>query len=298
MSGPDLDRHGPSKQVLHYILRTFDAAEAYDGNPDRPRSLVNQPHCYRLYGGSGQSPSRTTEFRLTSVCIQTQCGVCVRNREGVGTSFLRRLGENFNPSNTWSELDPQRAACRFAYGRDYGGGRGGVGAEFRPAPFDVGAGYVELISGEPLGVFQNPDDLHVIRNRVPENVCDYRGAVRAQQGQLLGYKRPDADVLQADRVHDPGGGFAKPGAGGAIHGARRKPLYDQTAQAIQVHESCELDPIPKGAAGSDDGIRKTKGSEVDGQVNPAGPPRRRFPHRRVHWRKSSMPVKSRTSGQQ
>ena len=69
----------------------------------------------------------------------------------------------------------------------------------------------------------------------------------------------------------PLGCLAHPGRGRSGHGLGREALHDDPAQAVQVDQMCELDSIAKSAAGGNNGIFETNGTDADSEVNPRGP---------------------------
>ncbi len=68
----------------------------------------------------------------------------------------------------------------------------------------------------------------------------------------------------------PLAGLADAGGGGSGHWLEGEALYDDAAEAVQVDEVGELDAVAEGAAGSNDRVLESNGTDADAEVNPRG----------------------------
>jgi hypothetical protein len=89
-------------------------------------------------------------------------------------------------------------------------------------------------------------------------------------GKFFGHEGSNADVLQAYRIDHPAGRLTHPGSGRSSHRLDRKPLYDDSSQAVQVNKVGKLQPVAKSAAGSNYGVFQTNSSDANSEVNPRG----------------------------
>jgi hypothetical protein len=84
---------------------------------------------------------------------------------------------------------------------------------------------------------------------VAKHVSDDCRVMETQQRELLGNELPDTDILEADCVHHPAGGFADARGGRAVHWLNGKPFDNESTEAAQIHDIGELNAIAEGAAG-------------------------------------------------
>src|SRR5580704_8322001 len=127
--------------------------------------------------------------------------------------------------------------------------------------FGVGAGYVQLISGQTFGVLQYSNYLSVIFSRVSEHIGEDRGPEAAEHGQLFLNKSSRSDVLQPDGIdHAP---FGFPEARGRIPFNRlaREAFYHDAADGVQVRDFFEFDSVPVGPGCGNYGILEFHAAE-------------------------------------
>ena len=130
--------------------------------------------------------------------------------------------------------------------------RAGVGTEGHAAGMHVGAGDVQLIGGDAVGVVQALDDRFVIGHRVAEHVDDdLAGGIAAERRQFLLDELDDADVLQPDGVEHACGGLDNAWRGMSLHRFQRDALGDKGADPLQRNDLFKFDAVAERAAGGD-----------------------------------------------
>jgi hypothetical protein len=94
--------------------------------------------------------------------------------------------------------------------------------------------------------------------------------VFSQQWQFVFDENFDAHVLQADRVEHSRRCIAEPRRRRTFDGLQGNPFGDEAAEAIQVHQMGELQPIPKRSTGGNDGISEAQSANLHAEVNAVG----------------------------
>ncbi len=94
----------------------------------------------------------------------------------------------------------------------------------------------------------------ILLDSVAKNVGDHLSVIGTQGVKLFGNEPAYPDVLQTDGVdHTPGRG-SQARRGRALHWFKRQALDDDTAEAIQIGEMCEFDPVAECATRGNNGI--------------------------------------------
>ncbi len=138
------------------------------------------------------------------------------------------------------------------------------------APFlDIGAGDVELVACQPLGVLQDPNHLDVILESVAEDVGDDRRIEISQYREFFSHKGSDPDILEPDGIEHPRGGRVETGGGGAFDGFAGKPLGDEASEAVQVNKMCEFEAVTEGTTGGENRIPQAQRANFYAEVNGA-----------------------------
>ena len=130
----------------------------------------------------------------------------------------------------------------------------------------IRAGDVELVGRQPFRVFEDPNHSDILIDCVAEHVCYDGCAVLAQRRELLRDKGAHSHILQADGIEHPRRRLAQAGRRGAGHRFEGEALYDDSAQAVQIHEVRKFDAVAEGAAGGQNGIGKAQCADVYGEV--------------------------------
>src|SRR5580698_575513 len=188
MSGAHFRSRGPGQEVFRNVCWLLDSAKSNHWNLYRLASLIYQPDCYRSYGCARQPACRTTEAGLPAVYVDTQCGVGVGDHESVGSGLFGGLRSKSNGVNIGRELYPERALRSGSCGGYYRARECGVSTIFDPTSLHIGAGDVEFVGGEALGVFQGAEDLYVVGGAVAEDVGDDGGIEAAEFGEFFGHE--------------------------------------------------------------------------------------------------------------
>src|SRR5271165_5338236 len=171
----DLYCRSPYSQIFKHVLDRLDTAQPEDGDLDGFPSFPNQPKRNWLDRWTGEPPGLIPQTRLQGADVHGHGRVGIGDGEGVRASPFRRPGDKPNVCNERRELDPERALGRSLPGRlDDLGHKPGIAAELHPPLLHVGAGDVELISPDPLVIFEDLDDLDVVVQGVPEDIGDHR----------------------------------------------------------------------------------------------------------------------------
>src|SRR5262249_41669918 len=132
------------------------------------------------------------------------------------------------------------------------------------------AGDVELIGGQPLGVFQDFDDLDIVLQAVAEDVGNHGNIELTQYREFLLHEGAHADVFEPDGVQHAGRGLAEARGRSALHRLAGEPLCNKTAQLSEIYEVGEFQAISERAAGREDGIAESEGAHGDAQVDTSG----------------------------
>ena len=133
----------------------------------------------------------------------------------------------------------------------------------------VGAGNIQFVRRESFGIIENPDDLQVILQSVPENIGDHRGREAPQQRQFFCNKPARSDVLKADRIDHSRASFPKPGGSVSPNRFARETLYDDSAQRTEVDQFLEFNSIREGARSGNNGISES--NPADNHFQPVHP---------------------------
>ena len=132
---------------------------------------------------------------------------------------------------------------------------------------EVGAGDVHLEDADLRAFCETPCVFGVFLEREPADIGDERAVeVLGEPGQLIGYDRVDAGVLETDgveharwRLGDAGQGIAETRLGG-------RALQRDGAEDIEIVPFGELAPEAEGAGGGDDGIMECDAGKRHGKV--------------------------------
>src|SRR5690242_15926935 len=206
------------RQVFKHVFRRLDAPHPYNWCFHGLPRLPDQPQGHRFDRRSRQPTSLVAQTRLPAPQVNRHGRIGVRNSERGCPGIHRRPGNKSNICNHWREFNPERPLPSRAPGRpNHLSHEHGVVPELHPPPFDVRAGYVQLIGCQPLGILQNPYHLDVILNRIAKNVRDDRCIVISQYREFFGHKRPDPYVLESHGIQHSGRSLAESGRGGALH---------------------------------------------------------------------------------
>ena len=120
---------------------------------------------------------------------------------------------------------------------------------------DIGAGNVQLIGRDTLGLVEPLDDRDVLAYRVAEDVDDdLAEGVALERRQLALEKLHDAHVLEPDGVQHAGCRLHNARRRVAGHRFQRDALGDESADPFQREDFFKLDAIAEGAAGGDDRV--------------------------------------------
>ncbi len=128
--------------------------------------------------GPERPPVGLPKTRLPGTEVDGHSGISIGHGQGVGAGFGGGTCDKSNVCNEGGEFDPEGALGGGpAGGGDHVGDQAGVAAELHAALLDVGAGDVEFVAGEAVGVFEDPDDFDVVFEGVAEDVGDDRRIV-------------------------------------------------------------------------------------------------------------------------
>ena len=124
---------------------------------------------------------------------------------------------------------------------------------------DIGAGDIEFVGGDAVGLVEALDDGDVVADRVAEDIDDDVAAGIAREGRkFFGDELFDADVLQADGVEHAGGGLNDARRGMTGHRLERDALGHEAADPFERNNLFKLDAVAEGAAGGDDRVGQFK----------------------------------------
>ncbi len=132
---------------------------------------------------------------------------------------------------------------------------------------DVGAGDVQLVGRDALGVVEPLNYGKVLAHRVAEDVDDDLAVgIAAERGQLAFQVVVNANVLQADGVKHSGCRLHNARRVMAGHWLQRDALGDEPADPLQGDDLLKLDAIAKGAAGGDDRVDQFQTSQRNSHI--------------------------------
>src|ERR1700690_1817150 len=150
---------------------------------------------------------------------------------------------------------------------DYFIERPGIAAELDAAVRGVGAGNIQLVSGNALAFVQDFQSMFVVFTGVAENIGDDHDVFDgAEFGKLVVHEGAGADVLQADGVQHSGGGFIQARRRVADQGLARKAFDHESAQPLQVDDVFKFHAVAEGAAGGEDRVLQRDSGETDAEI--------------------------------
>src|SRR6266852_1119067 len=156
---PNLYGRRANEQILKHIIDRFDAAEADEGEGAGPGYLPDQAECDGFDGGAREAPCRAAEPGFARMGVNRHGRVGIGHGKCVRACVLSCPGNESNVRNQWRKLDPKRAPGGSLTGQcDNFRGQRGVAAELHTSLLNVGAGDIEFVGGEALGVLEDPDD--------------------------------------------------------------------------------------------------------------------------------------------
>jgi hypothetical protein len=135
--------------------------------------------------------------------------------------------------------------------------------------FNVGAGDIQLVAGQPLGVLEDSDHLDVVLQGVAEDVGDDGRIEFSQYREFFGYKGPNSHVLEPNGVEHARSGREEPGGGGAFDGFAGKALGDEASEAFQVNEVGEFEAVTEGSTGGENGIPQAQCANIYAEISGA-----------------------------
>ena len=150
-----------------------------------------------LIAGPDKTAESRAQARFPRLGIDRQRDERVHQRESVGAGLLGGFRQGFDPRDVGRKFHDQGPPSDLAHRSHNLGKQTRVARKEDPTVLGVGTRDVELVGGDAFGIFEHADDFEIVFDGVAEHVGEYRGAGRAQLGQLFGDESPDADVLQA-----------------------------------------------------------------------------------------------------
>ncbi len=123
-------------------------------------------------------------------------------------------------------------------------------------------------SGRFAAAFRAAQTTSVLEG-VAKDVGDDRRIEFSQYREFFDYEGADPDVLEANGVEHPGGGGVEPWGGGPFDGFARKPLGDETSQAVQVNQVGEFEAVTEGSAGGENRVPQAQRANFYAEVNGA-----------------------------
>jgi len=144
---------------------------------------------------------------------------------------------------------------------------GRVAAELQAAFLHVGAGDIQFVASQSLGVLKDPNHLDVIFEGIAKDVSDDRCIEFSQYREFFSYKGPNAHVLEADGIQQPGSGGVQAWRRGTLDGLPGKALGDKAAEAVQVDDVGVFKAVTEGAAGGENRIPQAQRANFYAEVN-------------------------------
>ncbi len=170
--GAHLDGGGAGQQEFDRIFRSGDAAHADDGNVDGAGGLVDHAQGDGLDGRAGESAGDVAQARLAGFRIDGHGQEGIHQADRVGAGVGGDLGHVGDGGHVGRELDDERPRGGGPGPADQVFERARIGAEGHAAGVDVGAGDVQLVGRDALGLVEPLDDPDVLAHRVAEDVDD------------------------------------------------------------------------------------------------------------------------------
>src|SRR5438309_7188627 len=277
----DLHRGRASQQKLDNVCSGSNAAQADDGNVHRMRGFIYHAQRDGLDGRPAQPGGDIGNARPASLSVNRHGDESVDQRDGVSPGVFRGAGHARDAGDVGRELDDHRPGPSGILGGDHNFfQRHWITAEYDAAMLGVGAGDVQLVSGDAFAFIEDADAALVFLAAVSEDIADHHYILfLAQLRQLFFYESAGADVLQADGVKHAGGSLEDARRGIAGHGLRRESFGDKAAQLFQSDDFFEFNAVAEGAAGGENRILEANAAELDRQIGHrygAGRGRQRF----------------------
>src|SRR5581483_2909501 len=107
-------------------------------------------------------------------------------------------------------------------------------------------------------IFEDACYLDVVLRLIAKHIGDYGGREAGERGQLVGYERAYADVLESDGVDHPGFGLHHARRRVAFDGLARESLDYESAERVEVHQLLEFQAVAEGP-----GCRQHRVSKLD-----------------------------------
>src|SRR3569833_730964 len=266
--GAHLDAARAGQHKFSGVFAGGDAAHTDDRDLRDARFLMHPAQCDWLDGGAGESAVTGADARQAGAGVDGEGDEGVDERDGVGATAFGRYGERLDRGDVRRELYDYRPPRLRLDARDKIRERAFIDAEREATVFGVGAGDVQLIGREALGVIENANDFQVVFGRIAEDVRDDGGKEVAKCGELLFDKRAGSDVLESDRIDHAGARF--PAAGRGVAGDRRagKDLDHNAAEGVEIDLLLEFHTVAESARSGQH--RVTECDAEDGALHLAG----------------------------
>jgi hypothetical protein len=144
--------------------------------------------------------------------------------------------------------DEWKISLRTAGGHDPANAAG-FGAKFDSPGRCVGAGQIQLKSGNTGAPLQSRYNFSVLFNREPNDVDQYMGSskVVVQPGKVFGAHPIDTRIGESDGVQHTARKLGGAWRGVAVARLQGDRLRDQAAETVEVHYAIELTPESGGA---------------------------------------------------
>src|ERR1700690_2422186 len=265
--GAHLDGGRAGQHELDHIGGGGDAAHADDGNLHRLRRLIDHAYSNRLNRGAGKSGGDVGDPRLAGFDVNRHGDESVHQRNGVRPGFLGHVRHLADAGHVRRELYDEGPLRQPPRSGDYLIERPGIAAELDAAVRGVGAGNIQLVSGNALAFVQDFQSMFVVFTGVAENIGDDHDVFDAAEfGKLVVHEGAGPDVLQADGVQHSGGGFIQARRRVADQGLARKAFDHESAQPLQVDDVFKFHAVAEGAAGGEDRVLQRDSGKTDTEI--------------------------------
>src|SRR6185437_1421365 len=170
--GSDLDGSGSGEKEFDGIFGSGDASQAHDGDTDGVGRFPYHSDGDGFDGWAGKSGGDVGDAGAAGFDVDGKGDKSVDEREGVGSCGLSTFGHGRDGSHVRRELHNHGPGGGLLRARDQLIERDGVGDEGHASMVGVGAGGVQFIGGDALGLVAPLNDFHVILDVVAEDIDD------------------------------------------------------------------------------------------------------------------------------
>src|SRR6266852_7547123 len=254
-------------QVFKHVFRRLYPSKPYNWCLHGLLRFPDEPLRDRFDGRPGQASRQASQPRLPRPVVDRHRGVGVCYREGIRTGSFCRAGYKSNICNQRRELHPERSLSGPSGCPNDLRDHNGVTPKLHPSFLHIGAGDVQLVPGQPIGIFQDLDDLGVVLHGVAKYIGNDRRIKFSQYREFFGHECPNPYVLEPHGIQHPRWGLTKPRPRSTFHRFAGETFGDEAAEGVQIYKVGKFEAVSEGSTGGENGIPQAQRANLHAQVN-------------------------------